>query len=1017
MTSTQGRRLLAVMFTDVVGYTALMQRDEEAARVVRRRHRQVLEVAVSAHRGDLLQYLGDGSLTMFPSVVDAVRAAIEVQRGLRQGPAVPLRIGIHQGDISFDTQGAYGDSVNIASRIQSLGTAGSVLISAKAHDEIKNQRDISMTPLGEFELKNVAQPVGIHAIVADALVVPTRGEILTGLGDEPDEEQDAIARLNAALGGRYRVERELGEGGMATVYLAEQIEPVRRRVALKVIKLGMHSKQVIARFEAERQALAVMDHPNVAGMLDAGSTEDGHPFFVMELVHGEPITDYCDRHRLTTAERGRLFIAVCQAVQHAHTKGVIHRDIKPANILVEVIDDRVVPKIIDFGIAKAVGVSLNDALFATRVGQIVGTPAYMSPEQAEQSGLDVDTRTDVYSLGVVLFEMLAGALPFDRSMFAKPDFVLQYLLRDKEAPTPSARLGSLADTQQTVARNRSTEVHTLRKELRGDLDWIVMRAMAKDRTYRYETPAMLGHDVDRYLNSQPVEARPPSTMYRASRFFRRHRVATSAAAAMALLLTGSSIALSVQADRLAKERDTAEAMSSFLVDLFEATDPYEGDDRRDTLSISEFVRIGAARVQTELDDQPAVQARMETVLGRVFRNLGRFDEARPLMEDAARIYAESNGEGSPEVVGSRQLLAFLLLDMGEAQEAAEMFEAAREARISVGMVADRRYGDALSGLGNARMTLGEFSEAEGAYREAIVAYEEAGDAGVSKLAQSRSNLAASLIRQAKYEEAEPLLREALELGGSELSEDHPTMLSFAGNLGFLLQDLKRYDEAVEVHRRTLELKRGRFEAPHPQIALTLNNLGSVLIELGELQEAEPVLIEAVEMRKAVYGPNHPNVATAMHNLASVQSRTARPEEAMATWAEVMRIFETAFGPSHPRIASALGGLARTAHELGDHEQAVRHLRRAEQIRVESLGEDHPLTASVRVTLGRDLTELGRYAEAETSLLAAHAALESRKDSESANWELALSHLVTLYTEWGRADSAARYQQELSVIEG
>ncbi len=814
--------------------------------------------------------------------------------------------------------------------------------------------------------------------------------------------------------GPYRVLQTIGEGGMGVVYEAEQSRPVRRRVAIKVVKAGMDTRQVVARFETERQALAVMKHPHIAHMLDAGATEDGRPYFVMERVHGEPITDYCDRHRLTTRERVRLFLQAASAVQHAHQKGVVHRDLKPSNMLVEVADGRPVLKIIDFGIAKAVGVGLTDAPFVTQLGQIVGTPAYMSPEQAEGSELDVDTRTDIYSLGVVLYELLAGALPFDRGMFARPDFVFQYLLRDTDAPTPSARFASLAETQLTVARNRRTEVRALRRELRGDLDWIVMKAMEKDRTRRYETPQAFGHDLERYLDCEPVEARPPTMTYRTSRFVRRHRLAVASAAAIATLLVGGSVALSVQAANLARERDTAQEMASFLENLFEATDPYAGE-RRDTLNISQFVRLGAERVRSDLTGRPEVQARMYVVLGKVFRNLGRYDESRPLLTDALALYEKAGGPDSSEAVGTQEILGFLERDMGDAKSSAATLEAVVAARRETGTA--RELGTALLGLGNARQDLGEFDAAEAAYQEALTTFESDLGPDADKTMQALNNLATVRVRKGDYAGAEPAFRRALEAGRRSLGPDHPNTLSFANNLAFVLQDLNRLDEAEALYRDNLERVRARFEAPSPEIARVLNNLGSVLLEEGDATHAEAYLGEALEMRRAVYGPSHPAVAATLSNVASAKDRLGDDAGAEAAWREALRILEATAGPSNPRVATVLVGLGRLAHERGRHADATSWYRRAEAIRLAALGNDHPLTASLRIDLGRDLIEVGKVDEAERVLSASYRALQTRGREETANLKLVLGYLLDLAARRGDGVAAARFQAELTGLAG
>jgi tRNA A-37 threonylcarbamoyl transferase component Bud32/tetratricopeptide (TPR) repeat protein len=340
--------------------------------------------------------------------------------------------------------------------------------------------------------------------------------------------------------GRYKLLQLLGEGGCGVVYLAEQEEPVRRRVALKLIKLGMDTKSVIARFEAERQALAMMDHPNIAKVLDAGATETGRPFFVMELVRGIRITEYCDQNKLSTAVRLQLFMQVCQAIQHAHQKGIIHRDIKPSNILVTLHDGVPVPKVIDFGIAKATQGRLTDQTLFTAFEQFIGTPAYMSPEQAELSGLDVDTRSDIYALGVLLYELLTGRTPFDtHQLLASGLDVLRRAIREKEPERPSTRLRTmLIDDLSTTARHRQTDAPRLINLVKGDLDWIVMKTLEKDRTRRYETANGLAMDVQRHLSNEPVLARPPSAMYRMQKMIGRNKVVVAAAMAVVLALCG-----------------------------------------------------------------------------------------------------------------------------------------------------------------------------------------------------------------------------------------------------------------------------------------------------------------------------------------------------------------------------------------------------------------------------------------------------------------------------------------------
>ncbi|HEX5221292.1 MAG TPA: serine/threonine-protein kinase [Verrucomicrobiae bacterium] len=473
--------------------------------------------------------------------------------------------------------------------------------------------------------------------------------------------------------GRYKLLQRIGEGGCGVVYMAEQEEPVRRRVALKIIKLGMDTKQVIARFEAERQALAMMDHPNIARVLDAGATETGRPYFVMELVRGIKITDFCDENKLSTEDRLKLFVQVCQAIQHAHQKGIIHRDIKPSNILVTVNDGASVPKVIDFGIAKATAGRLTDQTLFTAFEQFIGTPAYMSPEQAVMTSLDIDTRSDVYSLGVLLYELLTGYPPFDqKELLAAGLDEMRRTIREREPPKPSTRLTLLGKEElTTAAQRRQTEAPKLVHRVRGDLDWIVMKCLEKDRTRRYETANGLGADIQRHINNEPVMARPPGEIYRLQKWVKRNKLTFTATAAVFVALTAGLVVSSwmffrekevrqraVAAEsRALTEAARSEQVADFMTGMLKGAGPSVARGRDATL-LREIVEQTAVRIE-ELSQQPEVQGDLWSVLGRTYEDIGDHTNAIVMYGNAVKSYRRAFQDDHTKLAGA-------LGDMGSA---------------------------------------------------------------------------------------------------------------------------------------------------------------------------------------------------------------------------------------------------------------------------------------------------------------------------------------------------------------
>jgi serine/threonine protein kinase/tetratricopeptide (TPR) repeat protein len=698
----------------------------------------------------------------------------------------------------------------------------------------------------------------------------------------------------ALISGKYKLLEELGSGGMGVVYLAEQTDPVRRRVALKIIKLGMDTRQVVARFETERQALAVMDHPNIARVFDAGATETGRPYFVMELARGIPITDYCDRHKLAARERLELFTGVCQAVQHAHQKGVIHRDLKPSNILVAIQDDRPIPKIIDFGIAKATDHRLTQRTLFTEQGQLIGTPEYMSPEQAEMSGLDVDTRTDIYSLGVILYELLVGALPFDAEKLRAGGFgEIQRIIRETEPPKASTRLSTLKETKAQIAAKRRTDPGGLVKLLRGDLDWITMKAMAKDRTHRYSSASELAADIERHLRHEPVSAGPPSPVYRVRKYIRRHKLGVAAAAVVVLTVligtAGTTVGLlrAVRAEKKAvAEAATAQKVSDFLVDLFKVSDP--GEARGNTVTAREILDKGAAKIDQALEDQPLIRARLMETIGTVYRSLGLYEQAKPMLEKTLNLKRNILGEGHLSVADTLHNLGIICDDQGKYEEAASFFRQSLDIR-------ETRLGP-----------------------------------DDPEVARSLNSLAIVYWNQGKYGEAEPLLERSLTIKERTLGPDHPDLASTLINLGVLKHSQRKYEEAEAFFKRALTISEKELGSDHPDLGTILNNLAALYEDQDRPAEAEPLYLRSLAIWEKALGPDHPDVAIAVHNLANLYRNMGRYSEAEALYLRSQAVWEKKLGPEHPYVGIGLREQANMYRDQGKYAEAeplyVRSLR-------------------------------------------------------------------------------------------
>ena len=759
--------------------------------------------------------------------------------------------------------------------------------------------------------------------------------------------------------GPYTLTGVLGTGGMGVVYRAEQVEPLRRTVALKLVRRGLDTDRLVARFEAERLALARMSHSGIARVLDAGTSEDGRPYFVMELVEGQPLTDFCDAQRLDVAARLALFVSACRAVQHAHQKGIVHRDLKPSNILVTTGEGAPTPKVIDFGIAKAIADVDAETALLTREGSLVGTPDYMSPEQAGVIESDVDTRTDVYALGVVLYELLAGRRPHRFSSGTRDE--VQRVLRHGGTARPSALAGERPTAAATTvtadprtsadrAAARQTTPDRLQRILSGDLDTIVLKAMAYEPARRYASVDQLAEDVERYLMGRPVLARPDSWVYRTRKFVARHRLAVAASGVAAAALVAFSVVTALQAARVARERDRAEAVNQFLVGMFEEAAP----DRAlgDRLTAVQLVERGAATLQTELRDQPDVRATLLLTLSRVHGALGRWTEAEQMAADAVAL-REGGEAGS---------LADALVTYGHASRMAGHLpdaEAALRRALALRGGASGRptapVAQVLHTLAFVLLDLGRDRDAEDMFREAL-RLRRAAEVPPAIMADSLLALGDALRSQSRYRDAETSYREALALRRATLSPNHPRVITTERRLAQILNFLDRNEDAETLFRGALARADTVLGPDHPDTEGIVNDLASLLHDRGKLDQAEPLYLRAAATSRQ-HGDSMAQ-AQQLNNLATLYEDQGRFGEALTLYRESLAMRQRARGPRHPAVATALNNLGRLAASQGELAEGERLLREALSIRLESNGADHLLTARTRNNIGRVLRMRG-----------------------------------------------------------
>ncbi len=815
--------------------------------------------------------------------------------------------------------------------------------------------------------------------------LPTAGAVCPDCAGAPEGETLAADARRSVLPqsiGPYRVHELLGEGGMGVVYLAEQREPVRRRVALKVIKPGMDSEAILARFETERQALAILNHPGVAKVFDAGATDDGRPYFVMEYVAGDPITTHCDTHNLGLHERLELFRQVCDAIQHAHHKGIIHRDIKPSNVLVALVDGQAQVKVIDFGVAKATDQRLTDKTLFTMHGSLLGTPEYMSPEQAGLSGFDVDTRSDVYSLGVLLYELLVGARPFDsKTLRGAAAAEMLRIIHEDEPPRPTTRLAALGAEATLIARHRRQDPRSLVRRLRGELEWITMRSLEKNPAHRYHSATELSDDIGRYLKQQPVVAGPPGAGYRLRKFTRRHRIGVGAAAVLLLGLVvgvagfGIGLVRALEAESVARdeaaranrEARTSGHVSEFLVRLFEVPDPSEA--RGNAVTAREILDEGAARLHDQaLADEPQVQAQLQETIGRVYRNLGLYASARGLLEQSLASRRAIYGDQSEEVATSMNLLAQVREYQGEYEEAEILYRETLELRRRLHGEQHPEVANSLNNLAALQRNIGDLDAAAALYEQALAIDRSLGSTDPGGIAATMSNLALVRQDQGDLEAAEALMREALSL-----------MRDADGN-------------------------------DHPNVAVATNNLAMMVYNRGDLGEAARLFEEALAMDRQILGDDHPETGNVMSNLAATRKALGQVEVAEALYRESLEIKRAALGPRHPQVAITMSQLAGLLLDREDGEAAATLFALAVDILRETVGPDHWMVAQVRSHHGTALASLDRRAEAEAELLAAYTGLDAAFGADHVRTRETAARLVALYDGWGRPAAADPYRE-------
>jgi serine/threonine protein kinase len=832
--------------------------------------------------------------------------------------------------------------------------------------------------------------------------------------DENDFEEATLGQdLVGSQIGPYRLLSILSVGGMGIVYLAEQKHPIKRRVAIKVIKPGMDSKRVIARFEAERQALALMDHPNIAQVHDAGTTEAGRPYFVMEHVKGLPITEHCDQYKFTIEERLELFLQVCEAVQHAHQKGIIHRDIKPMNIMVSIEANKSVPKIIDFGIAKALSQPLTERTLVTEQGQMLGTPEYMSPEQVEMTSEDIDTRSDIYSLGVLLYELLTGVLPFESEVLRKGGISqVRKMICEEEPKTPSTRLSRLSREETTeLAKSRRAEPGALQRRLRGDLDWITLRAMEKDRTLRYASVGEFGADIVRHLNHEPVVAGPPSTLYRVKKFVRRHKASVTGAAAVMAVLFGGIIVSVLFAARAEYARAEAQAVSDFLLNnVIESLSLW--DVRGKEITVRSILDAASQSIDRQFADRPLVEASVRRAVGASYTFLGVYEPAERHFKRVFEIRRAELGAAHQETLISKWHIGWVYWWQGRYDEAEPLLIEALPGleRLLPEEHIERLYCMAvLAWLYNGQ---GRFSEAEQLFGKGLETVCRVLGEEHEYSPTFMQGLAFSYRMQGRYDKAERLFNKALELSRRVRGEQDFETLGLMNNLGELYRDQGRYDEAEQLLLKALDGKRNFLGEQHSLTLETMVSLARLYHSQGRYEQAESLFVKTMETAQAVLGDEHYCSFLSVSGLGTVYLSQGEYNEAESLLEKSLEIINRLLGEDHPQTLQTIKDFGVLRRKQQRHAEAEKLLMKALEGRQIKLGLEHPHTLESAHELAVLYKEQGRYDEAEQLLLEAVEGRRLKLGDKHPHTLESLNNLIALYEAWNKPEKANRWRAKL-----